>query len=562
MRKRVTVWVGILLVALPGVDLDSRAQMPQDVPGNPGAQQQQLRPHASSLGAAVPQDRFVTVEGRRFIDPQGRQVVLHGLSVINKSKAADYQSWHGPEEFAAMREWGMNCIRLGIFWDGVEPEPGRYDDEYIEKVDKRIAWARDNGLYVLLDMHQDLFSVLYSNGAPEWATLTDGKSHIRKGSVWSDAYFTSPAVQTAFDNFWANKACGDGVGVQEHFALAWQHVAARYAHEPAILGYDLFNEPGPGSQGVAAQLLMVAKFAEAVAEKDAGSTPTVPELMKQWLDAGGRSKLMARLADMDFYMPIIDAAQPLFAEFERTKVMPMFQRVTDAIREVDRNHIIFLETSMSANMGVYSGIEPVLGPDGKREPLQAYAPHGYDIVVDTPDLASASSDRVGLIFARHGETAERLGMPMLVGEWGAYGAAGPEILPSARFVVRQFENLLCSDTYWLFGHNIPDSAYFEVLDRPFPVRIAGTLLSYRSDPESGAFTCVWKEDPKVTAPNRIYLPKRVYPGKEGITLSPTGKGFRVEPARQGGESVYLVVAPTGETVERHVSIAQFPKHLE
>jgi len=64
------------------------------------------------------QTGFLSVQGGRFVDGEGRQVLLHGLSVISKSKVENYQSWQGPQDFAAMRDWGMNCIRLGIIWDG------------------------------------------------------------------------------------------------------------------------------------------------------------------------------------------------------------------------------------------------------------------------------------------------------------------------------------------------------------------------------------------------------------------------------------------------------------
>lgn len=148
---------------------------------------------------------FISVKDGRFVDAAGRHVTLHGINVGEKSKAKNYLSWHGPEQFAAMREWGFNCIRLLIIWDGLEPEPGRYDDAYLSGVDKRIAWAKRNGIYVLLDMHQDLYSAKFgADGAPLWATLDDGKPHVSQGGVWSNAYLTSKAVQTAFDNFWAN----------------------------------------------------------------------------------------------------------------------------------------------------------------------------------------------------------------------------------------------------------------------------------------------------------------------------------------------------------------------
>ncbi len=497
---------------------------------------------------------FIITRGQQFIAPDGCQMLLHGMNVISKSPKTNYQSWHGPEQFADMRAWGMNCIRLGILWDGLEPTPGEYDEAYLVKVDQRIAWAREHGIYVMLDMHQDLFSVLYSDGAPEWATLHEGKPHIRGGSVWSDAYFTSPAVQAAFDNFWANTPGPDGVGIQDRFALAWQHVAARYADDPTVVGYDLFNEPNSGSMNADAQMKMVESFARLLAEKTGEPQKNPLELVGKWLTPAGRSEVMALLKDIELYKQVLADVAPMFQEFECEYVTPMFERVTRAIREVDANHIIFLETGMAANGGVYTGIEPVRGKDGKRDALQAYAPHGYDIVVDTPDIANASTERIELIFSFHGETAQRLNMPILVGEWGAYGGAGKEIVPAAWAVVHEFEKLLCGDTYWEFGRYVYDAAYFEVLCRPIPQRIAGTLLSYHYDPETKRFSCRWREDPDVTAPTRVYLPRHARPESERIAVAPEGGGYTFEPVGDDGHGC-LVVPPTGEAVERDLTVS-------
>ena len=38
---------------------------------------------------------------------------------------------------------------------------------------------------------------------------------------------------------------------------------------------------------------------------------------------------------------------------------------------------------MSANLGVPTALVPLADEQGRRDPQQAYAPHGYDIVVDT-----------------------------------------------------------------------------------------------------------------------------------------------------------------------------------
>jgi len=55
-----------------------------------------------------------------------------------------------------MKDWGFNCVRLGFTWASVEPEPGVYSEKCLAEIDKRVEWATKNGLYVFLDMHQDL----------------------------------------------------------------------------------------------------------------------------------------------------------------------------------------------------------------------------------------------------------------------------------------------------------------------------------------------------------------------------------------------------------------------
>lgn len=122
---------------------------------------------------------FITVSGTRFLDAQGRQLILNGVNVVDKNPGNNYLGNETQATFAEFRTWGFNCIRLGVIWDGLEPEPGLYDEEYLKGIDERIEWAEANGIYVLLDMHQDLFSVKFSDGAPEWATLDEGKEHLR-----------------------------------------------------------------------------------------------------------------------------------------------------------------------------------------------------------------------------------------------------------------------------------------------------------------------------------------------------------------------------------------------
>ena len=359
---------------------------------------------------------FITVEGDRFIDANGRSLLLHGINLVNKDPSVGYLGPEGAKEFAEWRAWGLNCIRLGVIWDGLEPKPGVYNEAYLQGIDQQIAWATENDLFVILDMHQDLYSVRFADGAPEWATLTDDQPHLEESDVWSDAYFTSPAVHAAWNNFWNNAPAADGIGLQDHYAQAWAMLARRYANNPTVVGYDLMNEPMPGSEALQAQLLMLNKGAELLAEIN-DDAPNVMELAEQWLTPNGRSHILELLRDINLYAPVADAPEVVYGQFEEEKLMPFYQKVADAIRAVDQNHIIFMGTTMGSNLGMRSHLTP-LTADGERDRQQAYAPHGYDLVTDTPDLANASPERVEFIFKRHAETAVRLQMPMLVGEWG------------------------------------------------------------------------------------------------------------------------------------------------
>ena len=509
-----------------------------------------MHPHSPAL---------LTRHGR-FLDREGRQVILHGVNLVNKDPGVGYLGPEGPETFANFRRWGFNCIRLGVIWDGLEPEPGQFNEAYLRGIDRQIAWARENGLYVFLDMHQDLYSVLFSDGAPAWATLTGDLPHETPGAVWSDAYFTSPAVQSALDHFWENTPAPDGRGLQDHYAQVWQMLARRYAGEPAVIGYDLMNEPFPGSAAAPSQMLLFQQAAELLGELEGGPAPSAEELAMQWMDEAGRFALLERLkgaGDSEHaarFARIVDTTYPLYAAFEHGALMGLYRRVAEAIREVDAGKILMLETSMGSNMGVYSAIQP-LEHNGARDPQQAYAPHGYDLVVDTPSIAQASSARVNLIFNRHGETARRQDWPMLVGEWGAYGSA-PGTLPAARDVITIFEQLLCSDTYWAYQEDIQDFPCFPALHRPYPQRVSGTLQNYHHDPRTGIFTCDWLEDPVVLADTILYLPAWMGFTPGAMTLTPPG-AYHVEEEDHGQPptGIYLHITPSGQSVPRSFKLA-------
>ncbi|MEA2467204.1 MAG: endoglycosylceramidase, partial [Thermoleophilaceae bacterium] len=99
----------------------------------------------------------------------------------------------------------------------------------------------------LLDFHQDLYNERFEGeGWPDWAVQDDGLPAEPK-SGFPTNYLVMPALQRSFDHFWANDPGPGGVGLQDRYAAAWRHVAERFRDNPSVLGYDLLNEPWPGS---------------------------------------------------------------------------------------------------------------------------------------------------------------------------------------------------------------------------------------------------------------------------------------------------------------------------
>ncbi len=447
----------------------------------------------------------ITIKGDCFIDEHGREVILNGINVVNKSPEDNYLFQGGPEFYQTLAAWGFNCIRFIIIWDGLEPEPGVYNESYLSEIDKRIDWAADNGIFVILDMHQDLFSVKYSDGAPDWATLDEGKPH-ETGAVWSDAYMLSEAVQTAFDQFWADSPAPDGIGIQEHYVRLWQHVAARYAANPAVIGYDIMNEPFPGSVAMEITPTLLSAFGQLVYEQT-GEVPSETELMAAFATEENRTRSLELLNTRENYARVIDAIEPLVSKFETGQLQSMYQRVASAIREVDNSHILFLEHSYYGNLGVRSSIRPTQLTDRSPDPLIAYAPHAYDLTTDTRSAAASNPVRVNLILDRIAEKGDEMEAPVWLGEWGAYYSHDDAIVPVAQNAIRQIEKHLFSHAYWSYDQGTEENAYFkQALLRPYPAYVNGQLVSYSYNPSSKTFEMEWREDADIKAPTAIFIP--------------------------------------------------------
>ncbi len=501
---------------------------------------------------------FVQIEGQKFVDSNGRQIIFSGINFISKEPSHNYMPPQNQETFESFKKWGFNCIRLGIIWDGLEPEPGKYNEEYLLEIDKRIQWAEDNEIYVFLDMHQDLYGAKFSDGAPDWATLDEGQPHY-SGAVWSDSYLISPAVQTAFDNFWKNTPAADGVGLQDHYANLWNHIAKRYANNTTVIGYDIMNEPFLGSSANYIMPQMLGAYAQVMVEFTGQAPPTAEELMAMWGDEESRLKALELVATKERYSKIVDAVYELNADFEKNLLQPMYQKMADAIREVDKKHILFFNHSYFANTGVRSALEPTKLADGTTDSLIAYGAHGYDLVVDTKEVENPSLERVELIFDRINETGKRMNVPVMIGEWGAYHGKSLKMTETAQHVVNLFEEYNFSNTYWAFYSDIHDYPYFNnAIIRPYPERVAGDLVKYDYNFSSGEFTCIWNETKDSSAPTVVFVPNLRNLSQDDILMSPASEQIIFEYCDESNAG-RLFISPVGKSIKRSLTFKIHPE---
>ncbi len=413
-------------------------------------------------------------------DAQGRALILHGANVDGSAKGSPdrmpVQDRATIERMA--QDWGWNHARFLIFWDALEPSPGEYDSAYLDRVQERLDWFEQMGVYVVLDMHQDVYAARFCcDGAPEWA-IRDDDEPFELQAMWFLNYF-QPAVQRAFDNFWLYTD-GDHADLQDHYGDAWATVAARFGSHPAVLGYDLMNEPHPGSMLDSVELL------------------------------GGEANP--------------DGTHP---EFDQTRLQPFYQRMIDRIREVDNDSWVFFEPRYGApgdGLPSYIGVLEDPRPEGAR---LAYYPHLYSVRLEASGVYNPDVDSTVPDWERHRETeAAEQNAPLLIGEWGLdQGTEGVELFVAD--VVTMADRLMAGWAYWdyRFGGWMPVDAEgnelptMDLLVRAYPRAVAGTPTSFGTDPATGVFTLEFDAREDVTGPTEIHVPGRHFGADWEVVVS-------------------------------------------
>ena len=269
----------LVVFTYPGADLASIAVWltPRATIGSPSAEAGAL----AWLHVEHPAGRTAYIA-----DPQGRAVQLHGAipgGMIDFWSGAgssnltpkpfypiDPSAYEGrcPDnsslirvpplcrtDITQMAAFGFNSLRLPISWSLLEPARGQFSQTYLARIAQVVGWARAEGMYVIFDMHQDAYSryvgraspppipggdttdLQYDNGAPDWATFTDGFP----SEVFGGQRELNPAVLEADSNFWYNRA-----GIQDEYIATVAFLTRKFMNDSTVAGYSIFNEPWPG----------------------------------------------------------------------------------------------------------------------------------------------------------------------------------------------------------------------------------------------------------------------------------------------------------------------------
>lgn len=389
------------------------------------------------------------VDGGALRDPDGRAVILRGVNLSGTQKMTPYLDGKTAADYARIRtDWGMNAIRFVMTWAAVEPTEGQYDDAYLDMVAERLGWAHDAGLVAVLDMHEDVYGEGFGfDGAPRWACDETRYAAFTPTTPWFLGNF-DPNVEACTDELYTKR--------EKQLAAAWGHVAEKLAHSPAVIGFDVLNEPGWGT------------YAEAAFEKD--------------------------------------------------RLEPLYRDAVAQVRAAAPDWVAFLEPSSARNAGfgtkltAFDFADVMYAPhayDSNAEMGSGFDPaHRAGILDNAAALRDeATVMHAGVWIGEYGGVATSAGIvDYMTAEYDAAGS----IAASTMYWAYDDGGYGFTNTDGTERQPLTDT-----LVRPYPERVAGDPQSYAFDAATSTFTLTYTPH-SMKQPTRIIVPARVYPA--GFTV--------------------------------------------
>ncbi len=301
-------------------------------------------PAGAGSGAVAP----IAHKGRWFVDATGRVVQLRGVNEVYKTApyypAAD---GFGADDVNLLSKLGLNVVRLGVDLRGLMPTPGKIETAYIDKLAQTVNQLTKAGIYTQVDIHQDGYAPKYNgNGFPDWMAIDDGLPN--PDLPFPVYYFGNTAMQRAWDHFWDNSEV-NGKGLQEYVIQSLTALVKKFRGNPHVVGYDVFNEPWPGTD--------FAPCAEATG---------CPQL-------------------------------------ERELMMPFARKAVKATRKLTKTQPVFVEPFLFFNLG-----RPTVLPGSTGAWLSAhnYATDENDALMVKETVKAATRDQVPAILTEFGATSD------------------------------------------------------------------------------------------------------------------------------------------------------------
>jgi endoglycosylceramidase len=430
-------------------------------------------------------------------DPSGNVVNLHGVNLVSKTNKTPEQLGFDDRNAKFLAMHGFSVVRLGVGWCNVQPNPtGGYDDNYLASLARTIELLAQFNIYTLVDFHQDAYGAPWGFGAPAWAVAAGGSPTPHYGfpicTFGGDQlnFLGIHKVQTdcdyALDAFWNNNSVS-GAPLWNHYLRMQQHVVAVLKDQGGnIFGYDVMNEPTPGSY---------------------------------WVDAyGGEGLDMSRGC----------------RTFDTTKLQPFYEYVLPILRGTHPEAILWFEPNVLHGLG-----SPTFLPGFKVANI-GFNFHNYD-----PGDKDAKPPISG--YQRPVENAlsyqKQTGLPMITSEFGGeVPLKTPEEYATLMHTIQgiqdgaglsyMFWTYFNNPTYPFFGHPDPrkqgivedmskpllfpnvQEIKLKAITRVYPRIVSGTPTSFSFDPDRKTFHLEYKpilpSGQRGKSPTQIVVPAPLY----------------------------------------------------
>ncbi|MCO5249282.1 MAG: cellulase family glycosylhydrolase [Chitinophagales bacterium] len=405
------------------------------------------------------------VQFKTINDEYGRQLILHGLNTSSGAKGApDRMPWIAESDVEReATQLGFNFVRYLIFWDFVEPEKGKFNTDYLNEVQKRVEWYTDRGMYVMLDMHQDLYSLEFGgDGAPKWAIETDGADNtVMDGPWWLQNI--SPAVINAWTNFWEYDKYKY---LQDHYIEMWKFVMNHFKNNSHVIGYDLMNEPWGG------------------------------DLIKTFISG----------------------------DFESKQLTAFYNRMIPELRKVDNNKYLFFE---SAPAPVTFGVATRLKKLNVSTDKLVFAPHVYPLGTHEGKPYSPADKKMvqDWLKERSKEVVRFGGIPLLCGEFGLSPTV-KDFDVYLKEITGIFDDNLWHWAYWSnddggwspLRSDGTETEIAQYLVRAYPKATAGSIKNFNYDWDRKVFEMEYTANPSIIQPTEIFVPQRYFPNGYNLDI--------------------------------------------